>query len=250
MSSTVSVWQNISGSGALCALYLCALIFLLLTEKKKSLRILLVYFPLLWFIILLCPFTYQVSAMLLDEEIYYRFFWGLPMTATLAYSGVKLYEMYRGRLRPLLGAAVLVVFMLCGDYVYNNWQFSQAENEYHIPQAVVDICDFMHRPGKEVVAVFPAELMQYVRQYDCTIYMPYGREMLFLDMSDELYTLMENTVNPDAGQICELAAENGCAYIVISENKIVRGSLEQCGYVYIQTIDGYALYFNEDMLIG
>ncbi|MCD8327433.1 MAG: hypothetical protein LUC90_12400 [Lachnospiraceae bacterium] len=250
MSSTVTVWQAISGSGALCALYLCAVIFLLFTEKKKSLRILLVYFPLLWFVILLCPLTYQAAALLLDEEIYYRFFWVLPMTATLAYSGVKLYEMYKGRFRPLFGAAILAVFMLCGDYVYDNWQFSAAENEYHIPQAVVDICDAMHRPGKEVVAVFPSELMQYVRQYDCTICMPYGRDILYLNMSSDLYTLMEETENPDAVRICKLAAEEGCAYIVISENKKVRGSLEQCGYVYTQTIDGYALYFNEDMLIG
>ncbi len=250
MSDTVSVWQAISGSGALCALYLCAVIFLLLTEKRKSIRLLFVYFPLLLLAVLLCPLTYRVSSLLLDEEIYYRFFWMLPMTATLAYSGVRLYEMYRGKYRPLVGAAILALFMLCGDYVYDSWQFSAAENEYHIPQTVVDICDRMHRDGREVVAVFPSELMQYVRQYDCTILMPYGRDMLFMDVYDELYELMENTENPDAGEICRLASESGCAYIVVSWSKKIQGSLQQYGYVYAGTVDSYALYFNEDMLIG
>ncbi|MCD7863961.1 MAG: hypothetical protein LUG61_10765 [Lachnospiraceae bacterium] len=250
MSDTVSVWQNISGSGALCALYLCAVIFLLLTEKRKSLRLLLVYFPLILTVILLCPLTYRAASLILDEEIYYRFFWMLPMTATLAYSGVRLYELYKGKYRPLAGVAILALFMLCGDYVYDSWQFSAAENEYHIPQAVVDICDEMHREGKEVMAVFPSELMQHVRQYDCTICMPYGRDMLSMNVYEELYGLMELTEEPSAGEICRLAQESGCAYIVVSRTKKIQGSLQQCGYVYTKTVDGYALYFNEDMLIG
>ncbi|MCD8380028.1 MAG: hypothetical protein LUC95_06895 [Lachnospiraceae bacterium] len=250
MADTVSVWQTISGSGALSALYLCAVIFLLLTEKKKSRRLLLVYFPLILTVALLCPVTYRIFAQMLDEEIYYRFYWMLPMTTTLAYSGVRLYELYRGRWRPLFGAAILALFMLCGDYVYDSWQFAAAENEYHIPQAVVDICDEIHREGKEVVAVFPSELMQYVRQYDCTICMPYGRDVLYLDIYDELYCLMEETEEPNAGEICQLASERGCAYIVVSWSKKIKGSLQQCGYVYATTVDGYALYFNEEMLIG
>ncbi|MCD7750705.1 MAG: hypothetical protein LUI10_03035 [Lachnospiraceae bacterium] len=250
MADTVSVWQTISGSGALSALYLCAVIFLLLTEKIKSRRLLFVYFPLILTAVLLCPVTYRIFSQLLDEEIYYRFYWMLPMTSTLAYSGVRLYELYRGRCRPLVGAAILALFILCGDYVYDSWQFSAAENEYHIPQAVVDICDQIHREGKEVVAVFPSELMQYVRQYDCTICMPYGRDMLYLNMENELYSLMEETEEPDAGEICRLASESGCAYIVVSWNKKIKGSLQQNGYVYVGTVDAYALYFNEDMLIG
>ena len=250
MADTVSVWQTISGSGALSALYLCAVIFLLLTEKIKSRRLLFVYFPLILTAVLLCPVTYRIFSRLLDEEIYYRFYWMLPMTSTLAYSGVRLYELYRGRCRPLVGAAILALFILCGDYVYDSWQFSTAENEYHIPQAVVDICDQIHREGKEVVAVFPSELMQYVRQYDCTICMPYGRDMLYLNMENELYSLMEETEEPDAGEICRLASESGCAYIVVSWNKKIKGSLQQNGYVYVGTVDAYALYFNEDMLIG
>ncbi|MCD7841829.1 MAG: hypothetical protein LUG56_05100, partial [Lachnospiraceae bacterium] len=232
------------------ALYLCAVIFLLLTEKIKSRRLLFVYFPLILTAVLLCPVTYRIFSQLLDEEIYYRFYWMLPMTSTLAYSSVRLYELYRGRCRPLVGAAILALFILCGDYVYDSWQFSAAENEYHIPQAVVDICDQIHREGKEVVAVFPSELMQYVRQYDCTICMPYGRDMLYLNMENELYSLMEETEEPDAGEICRLASESGCAYIVVSWNKKIKGSLQQNGYVYVGTVDAYALYFNEDMLIG
>ncbi|MCD8068673.1 MAG: hypothetical protein LUE87_07270 [Lachnospiraceae bacterium] len=252
MSDTVAVWQKISGSGALCAIYLVAVIFLFLHKKRKSLRILFVYFPLLALILLLCPAVYEAIANVTGTEVYFRFFWMLPMTATIAYAAGKLYEAVQGKYRLFAGAVILAVIILAGDYIYDNGDvFAAAENEYHIPQAVVDICDEIHREGKEVVAVFPSELLIYVRQYDCTIYMPYGRDvMLMSEIEHPLYDLMEKTGTPSARLICELAAEDGCAYIVISENKEVWGSLEQCGYVYTQTIDGYALYFNEDMLIG
>ncbi len=252
MSETIAVWQKISGSGALCALYLLAVIFLLFYEKRKSLRILFVYFPLLALFCLLCPAVYKVITNVTGAEVYFRFFWMLPMTATIAYAAGRLYEAARGKYRLPLAAAILIVIILAGDYIYDNEDvFAAAENAYHIPQAVVDICDEIHREGREVVAVFPQELMIYVRQYDCTIYTPYGRDVLLMaEIVHPLYDLMEETENPSAFQICSLSAQYGCAYIIVSEDKEIQGSLEQCGYVYTRTVDGYALYLNEDLLIG
>ena len=73
------VWQNISGSGMLTALYVCAVVFLFFQEKETYKRILLVYLPVFWIGVLLLPVTYRVMAEVIDEEIYYRFFWMLPM---------------------------------------------------------------------------------------------------------------------------------------------------------------------------
>ena len=56
-----------------------------------------------------------------------------------------------------------VLVMLSGSFIYSNEFFNRAENLYHVPQSVVDICDAIEVEGREVMAVFPAELLQYVR---------------------------------------------------------------------------------------
>ena len=71
-----------------------------------------------------------------------------------------------------------MVLMISGKLVYSSPLFSRAENTYHIPQVVVDICDAIEVEGREVMAAFPDEFLLYVRQYSPVICMPYGRESL------------------------------------------------------------------------
>ena len=95
-NTAFGVWQNISGSGILTALFICALIFLFFQEKEKYKRILLVYLPACWVGVLFLPITYRVIAGIIDEELYYRFFWMLPMTLVIAYALVQGYHLYQG----------------------------------------------------------------------------------------------------------------------------------------------------------
>ena len=172
-----TVWQDVSGSGMLVALYICALLFLFFKEKETYKRVLLVYLPFFIIAVLLLPVTYRVVSTVIDEELYYRFFWMLPMTLVIAYAAVEVYHLYRGKYKKLLALVLALAIIACGDFVYDNWRYAKAENIYHIPEEVVEICDLLHTEGREVMALFPMELMQYVRQYDATICMPYGRNV-------------------------------------------------------------------------
>lgn len=242
------VWQNISGSGMLAALYVCAVIFLFFQEKETYKRILLVYLPIFWIGVLLLPVTYKVVAEVIDEEIYYRFFWMLPMTLVIAYSCVQAYHLYRGKYRGLVAVALIAVLVLSGDFVYNNWRYSKAENEFHIPDSVVEICDLMHTEGREVIALFPMELMQYVRQYDSTICMPYGRNVLVEDwnINHPLYDMMEEEV-VDCERLGEAAVMYSCSYIVLSQEREITGDLTASGYVLKDTRCGYHIYYNNEI---
>lgn len=244
--SAFVVWQNISGSGILTALYVCALIFLFFHEKENYKRILLIYLPLFWIAILLLPFTYHLVAEIIDEELYYRFFWMLPMTLVIAYTLVQLYHLYQGRYKKLVAVVLAAVIMVSGDFVYNNWRYSKAENIYHVPECVVQICDLMHIEGREVMALFPMELMQYVKQYDSGVCMPYGRNVLVADWNIEhsLYELMEAEV-VDATALGEQALECACVYIVMHKDREMSGTLEDSGYGLITTIQEYRVYYNE-----
>ena len=243
-----SVWQNISGSGMLLALYVCAVIFLFYTEKETYKRILLVYLPLFWIGVLLLPFTYNVVAEVMDVEVYYRFFWMLPVTLVIAYTAVQVYHMYQGRYRSLVALGLTLVMVLSGDFVYNNWRYSKAENAFHVPQTVVELCDMMHAKGREVLALFPEELMQYVRQYDSTICLPYGRNVLVEDwnMNHPLYEMMEAEV-VDCDALGEAAVTYHCAYVVLREARETIGDLTASGYVLKGSCGGYQVYYNDEV---
>ena len=242
------VWQNISGSGMLTALYVCAVVFLFFQEKETYKRILLVYLPVFWIGVLLLPVTYRVMAEVIDEEIYYRFFWMLPMTLVIAYASVQVYHLYRGKCHGLVAAALVAVLMCGGDFVYNNWRYTKAENEFHIPESVVEICDLMHAEGREVLALFPMELMQYVRQYDSTICMPYGRNVLVEDwnINHPLYDMMEAEI-VDLDALGEAAIMYNCAYVVLTENCEITGDLTTSGYVLKDSLCGYHIYYNDEI---
>ena len=243
-----TVWQNISGSGMLIALYILAVLFLLFREKETYKRILFVYLPLFLIAVLLLPFTYQVVATVIDEELYYRFFWMLPMTLVIAYAIVELYHMYKGKYKKALALVLALVMMMCGDFVYDNWRYTKAENIYHVPQEVVDLCDLIHTEGREVMAIFPMELMQYVRQYDGTICMPYGRNILVHDWDEwhPLYIYLE-VEETDASVVFTEAKNYECSYIVVEEGKLPVSKIGESGYALIETMHGYDVFYNDDV---
>lgn len=243
-----SVWQNISGSGMLLALYVCAMIVLFYTEKETYKRILLVYLPLFWIGVLLLPVTYNVVAEVMDVEVYYRFFWMLPVTLVIAYTAVRVYHMYQGKYRTLVALGLTLVMVFSGDFVYNNWRYSKAENVFHVPQTVVELCDMMHTEGREVLALFPEELMQYVRQYDSTICLPYGRNVLVEDwnMNHPLYDMMEAEV-VDCDALGKAAMTYRCAYVVLREARETIGDLTANGYVLKGSFGGYQVYYNDEV---
>ncbi len=243
-----TVWQNISGSGMLLGLYACAVCFLFFQEKVKFKRLLLVYLPALWIGVLLLPFTYELVAGLIDEELYYRFFWMLPVSLVIAYAAVKLYYMYKGKYKYLAALGMVLVILLSGDFVYNNWRYSKAENVYHIPDTVVEICDFMHAEGREVMAVFPVELLQYVRQYDSTIGMPYGRSVMLTEwtLMHPLYGVMRQEII-DGEALGLMAKQYGCVYIVLQEEQKYTGDLSMHGYEWKENINGYDIYYSDEM---
>ncbi len=242
------VWQNISGSGMLTGLYVCALLFLFFREKETYKRILLIYLPLFWIVILFLPITYRIVATVIDEELYYRFFWMLPMSLVIAYALVQLYHFYRGKYKKLLAIMIALVLVISGDFLYDNWRYSKAKNIYHVPQEVVDICDLIHTPGREVMALFPKELMQYVRQYDGTICMPYGRNVLVGDWEiyHELYFAFE-IHETNSATIAKGAAKYECSYVVAKAGKLSEEIVKESGYELLETLHGYDVFYNDNI---
>lgn len=250
MTEILTIFKEYSGAGYLVLLYLLSLIYLWIQEEDSTVRSILIYgsgvLQLLFFIPL---FFYGYE--MLDSGTYYRILWLLPMTVLTAYCGVRLAARF-----PKVGlGAVVVLIVLGGNYVYSNQYITKAENLYHIPQEIIDVCDMiLPEEGEErIFAVFPDEFIHYVRQYSGEIQMPYGREMLveawemtWAGARHPLFLLMNEEVI-DARELEEMCTEYGCHYLVLEKIQELEGTLDQDTIQLIGETKNYLVYRNENV---
>lgn len=244
----VETFQMYGGSGWMLCWFVIAWIYLLISEKKKNYRIMFVYAPAIVLLLFFNPLFFTVFGDLTEELIYFRFLWLLPIIVVVGYSIIRIFDSLAGKKRYCFAAIAVVLVVLSGKLVYTNPLFSKAENEYHVPQTVVDICDAIKVDGREVMAAFPQEFILYVRQYTSKVCMPYGREVV-MGVMDELHFLM-NEEEIDVRKLSEILKSRNCHYVVISEEKNLTDDLENYGYTLFDIIDGYCIYRDTTIYIG
>lgn len=250
---SVVIFKNYAGGRYLMVLFLAALVFLLWKEKNRTRRAIFVYMPLSLLLLFFFPIFRKVFVRLMGAgDTYYRVLWLIPMGIIIAYAAILLtgmiYEKW-GKAAGLAGMAVCAAaVMLCGKYVYASQYMSPAENAYHLPQKVIDICDLITpEEGEERIwAVFPTDLVYFVRQYDTNIQLLYGREMVEpkWQYAEPVHTIMNHPTTIDIEALLELTRERYCTYIVLPNNKNVTEIPENYGLELLDTVDGYPVYYD------
>ncbi len=240
----IETFQKYCGTGLLVSWFLVAWLYLLLKEKRKERRVLFVYMPAVMLAVFFNPLFYRIFGNLTEEAIYFRFLWILPITVVIAYCVVQVSDLLKGTQKVIFGVLAAVMIMYSGKLVYTNPLFAKAENKYHMPQEVVEICDMIRVEGREVMAAFPEEFLLYVRQYSPYVCMPYGRESMsnydaFLDVMESDKVIVE-----------ELAAQSkprGCHYVIFSKKQQFVGDMEAFDYQIFGEVGEYVIY--EDVSI-
>ena len=245
MREVTEIFKAYNGTGYYCILFIIALIYLWFTEEDKRIRALLIYTPTVIQILFFVPIFYMIYNRL-DDGTYYRILWLLPMTVVIAYAGCKVIGIHT-RVGLALLSAILV---MSGTYVYKSVYMTRAENEYHIPQEVVEVCEIIKpEEGKERVwAVVPLDLIHYVRQYTTRIQLAYGRDSIvqsWVKADNELYDLYAEPVM-DVDRLSELATQYYCNYVIIDKERILEGGKpEDLGLTKIAQTEHYDIYRNE-----
>ena len=140
----------------LFVIYLFFLFYLLLAEKNRRIRAILVYAPLLLLICFFVPLFRKVFVRLLnDAETYYRLLWLLQMSLVSAYGAVKLSGRYRKTGLVVMCAAIV----LCGSFVYRSEYITKAQNWYHLPEEAVEVAKLLEPEEGRVMALVPADLI-------------------------------------------------------------------------------------------
>ena len=165
------------------------------------------------------------------------------MTVVIAFAVVTLFGELKGKKKMFFAVVAAALVVISGSFVYANPFFSRAENLYHMPQSVVDICDAIEVEGREVKGVFPKEMLQYVRQYSPVVCMPYGREVLVGRWSQghEMFDLMEQE-EIDTVELVRLCRENWTTYIILPEDKKLIGKMEDSDFEVFERMHGYVIY--------
>lgn len=231
----------------LVPLFLIALLFLWVTEKKKRLRVVLVYLVTALGVVFVCP-LYAWIGIRIDAEIYYRVLWALPMGILVCYSVVKLMMRFRSIFsRGLVFVTALLVICINGDLVYTKTLHFKVVNAYHMPQQVIDVAEALKLDNYTPIAVLPAELLPFFRQYTADVFTPYGRNILepSWNFSNALYDAMEgDKTYYDAVEVARCAREEHCAYVVLSCAKQIRGGMEEQNYFLLDFVQGYYIYMD------
>ena len=242
MGFAIESFQKYAGSGLAIGFFLLALIFLWVKEKRKPRRILFVYTPVLLLFLVFNPVFSGIFERVVGPETFFRLFWLLPYLTVLSYTAVLLTEQFQGQKKAAAAVAVIVLIAVSGKLVYSNPLYSRAENKYHVPDSVVSICDAIAVPGREVIAVFPRELLLYVRQYSPVVCMPYGREVL-MGMNNSFYDVME-AEQIDLEELLSYTRDSRyqCNYIVLRRDKKILGNPTEQGLELFYETEKYLVY--------
>lgn len=242
-NTAITLFREYMGTGLIIIWFLVSLLYLFITEKRKHIRILFLYTPLILLLLFFNPLFAKIVYALAGDEIYYRILWLLPVTVVIGYAAAVLYGQVKGKAKAVTAAALAGLMIVSGSYIYRNPHFGKAENLYHVPESVVEICDAIQVEGREVMAAFPKEFLQYVRQYSPLVCMPYGREALVGQWSQgsTLLDLIE-AEEIDAERLAQEAKLEMCHYVILPEDKKINGKLEEYGYVVFDNICGYVIY--------
>lgn len=245
--NTVTTFEKFMGNGLITIFYLAVVVYLFFEEKRKPFRIMFVYTPILLLIIYFNPVFAGFFYDAVGEEIYYRILWLLPMSVEIGYGIVTIAAKLQAGKRRMFLALCVVLIATGGSMIYKNVFYEKADNIYHMPQEVVDICDDIRVEGRELMVAMPMEFVNFVRQYDATICMPYGREAAYY-YNDFSELLAQDEIPME--EAIEKARACGCHYMILADSKTVLGDYEAMGYEYYKTIDGYKIFKDTTMYFG
>ncbi len=242
------------GNPLLAIVLLASAIYLIICEKDIRKKIILGILPVVVLAGFLLPITKILYVAAFDDgsDTYYRVLWLIPMYVVIGYAACKLIFSLKNVVWHRVGlVAALVVVMLSGSIVYANQYMSAAENLYHIPQDVIEVCDVILPKDQDqrVRALFPSELVHFVRQYDTRILMPYGREMIASqwDYYNAVYDAYEKPKVINAEALLEATRQAKCLYIVVRTDRKVDVSLVTMGLRLVDTVGDYLIYSDPEV---
>lgn len=248
MEWTVSIWNNYWGDGYIQYLLLAAVVYLLIWKRKKtSIRQVLPYLFLVLFVFL-CPFTAKIIQKCIGQDVYWRVLWLLPATPVIALACTEFLHIRKSKLARyatvFLFAATIAV---CGKSLLDSGQYVKVHNYQKVPDEVAHICNMIREDAGdgEVYLATDENLSPYIRVYDPSFKMPYGRrgKGAITKSTIRLYKAVHPEGRVKYKKIARYAKASGCNYIaVVLNDRFKPRAMERYGYQQIGTVNNYGIF--------
>jgi hypothetical protein len=227
-------------------IFLLCIVWILWKEKDWTKKILLGILPLVFLFFYWCPLTGLLFMKLLGENVYWRILWLLLLAVIIPYGFCLLIRQVHGLLRNVIFIGCMAVIVLGGKQVLSDEWFEPSVNAYKIPQNVIEVCELL--PGN-IHAMVSNRLMPYIRMYDPTITLEYGRNALAYNtleedalFSNQLLYLEAQKSEIDLSVLIPLAKEVNVECFVFSNNRTYIGEWEDYGYEKYGQTDEFTIF--------
>lgn len=249
LSVAMEAWQKYWGNGFYAYLLLAAVLYFLVFGRKKERAKIVLEYIVVFLAVFFCPVTAYIIQKCVGGLVYWRVLWLLPVVPLLAYAGTcVIKKLGKNRiLRYGLLLAAVAVFALGGTGLNRNGFFQKVQNSQKIPDEVVQICDLINDQKEEDEVVYLAtddKISSYVRVYDPSIKMPYGRGGSGRDSkrARKLHKQLVSEV-PVIKKVIKYSKKLKCGYLVFpvpSDKKVEY--MESKGYYLIGQVGEYGIF--------
>ncbi len=197
------------------------------------------------------PFVKMVIGVT-GDSVYWRFLWLFPTVILISYvlSGMIIMVEKKG-LRLLLAAGACALLIVSGTGQHKAANFVYLDNWLKIPDEIVQACDMIRtdsRGGTVKVAAEEAAAC-YVRVYEPSFYMPFGRwgEGAVTKNQRTFYTQI-NLPGKNYTALAKYARDQKCNYLIITAvPKEGVEKLQDVGYQLAGSTETYEIYVNREV---
>lgn len=223
-------------------LFLLALLYILFSKKEKEQRFLAIYV-----VLALCIFFHPICTKIIvtyciEQEVYWRYLWIIPIGILISYAGARMIEQLDGIAKKYIILLISIgAIVISGKSMYHSANFQLAENFFKLPQEAIEICTVIRQVDIQGVVALPEGLRYYIRQYDAGIEVLYSRLVYH---TDELILINElEKEQPDIEVINSILEGKGCRCVVLNRNPNVLGEMEALGYQEVGATENYLVLY-------
>ena len=115
-------YERFIGSGFYFGLFLFLLIYIIIRNKKedKNIKPFFSLYPLLIGIIIANPVFYYIVTHFIDEDVYWRSFWCLPLGITIAYGFTKMVkDIKKENIKKIEIVVIIIAIIISGKFIYS-----------------------------------------------------------------------------------------------------------------------------------
>lgn len=233
---------------------LFALLWILWKEKDWNRKLLLGFLPFCCLFIYWCPLTGTLFMKLLGENVYWRILWLILLAVVIPYAACMVLKTLKGKRRYASFFAFFLVIVLGGKKLLSAEWFEASTNVYKLPQNVIEVCELL---PSNVHVLVSNRLLPYIRQYDTSLTLEYGRNAMTYNYNKEVirgadhqlyYAVQQPEI--DVAYVAPLAKSEGCTFLVLSNSRTYTEDWEDYGYKEYAATSEFTIFVDMDYKEG